>query len=44
MEDGNIILSVAKAMKLLQMLSQAGKPLLLKELTDLCGFLNMAGR
>ena len=38
MEDGNIILSVAKAMKLLQKLSQAGKPLLLKELTDLCGY------
>ena len=37
MVDGNIILSVAKAMELLQILSQAGKPLLLKELTALCG-------
>jgi len=36
--DGNIILSVAKAMELLQILSQAGKPLLLKELTALCGY------
>ena len=38
MVDGNIILSVAKAMDLLQILSQAGKPLLLKELTALCGY------
>ena len=38
MVDGNIILSVAKAMELLQILSQAGKPLLLKELTALCGY------
>ena len=40
MVDGNIILSVAKAMELLQILSQAGKPLLLKELTALCGYPN----
>lgn len=38
MVDGNIILSVAKAMELLQLLSQAGKPLLLKELSALCGY------
>lgn len=38
MVDGNIILSVAKAMELLQILSQAGKPLLLRELTALCGY------
>lgn len=38
MVDGNIILSVAKAMELLQILSQAGKPLLLKELTAMCGY------
>ena len=38
MVDGNIILSVAKAMELLQILSQAGKPLLLRELTTLCGY------
>ena len=38
MVDGNIILSVAKAMELLQLLSQAGKPLLLKELAALCGY------
>lgn len=38
MMDGNVILSVAKAMELLQILSQAGKPLLLKELTALCGY------
>ena len=38
MVDGNMILSVAKAMELLQILSQAGKPLLLKELTALCGY------
>ena len=38
MVDGNIILSVAKAMELLQILSQAGKPLLLKEITALCGY------
>jgi len=36
--DGNIILSVAKAMELLQILSQAGRPLSLKELTNLCGY------
>ena len=38
MMDGNIILSVAKAMELLQALNQAGKPLSLKELTELCGY------
>ena len=38
MRDGNIILSVAKAMELLQILSRAGRPLPLKELTDLCGY------
>ncbi len=38
MVDGNIILSVAKAMELLQLLSQSGRPLLLKELTDLSGY------
>ena len=38
MADGNIILAVAKAMELLQILSQAGKPLLLKELTALSGY------
>ena len=38
MVDGNIILSVAKAMELLQLMSQAGKPLLLKELAALCGY------
>ena len=38
MRDGNIILSVAKAMELLQILSRAGRPLSLKELTDLCGY------
>ena len=36
--DGNIILSVAKAMELLQTLSQAGKPLSLKELAQQCGY------
>ena len=30
MRDGNIILSVAKAMELLQILSRAGRPLSLK--------------
>ncbi len=38
MADGNIILAVAKAMELLQILGQAGKPLLLKELTALSGY------
>ena len=38
MVDGNIILSVAKAMELLRILSQAGKPLSLKELTQQCGY------
>lgn len=38
MVDGNIILSVAKAMELLQLMDQAGKPLLLKELAALSGF------
>ena len=34
MVDGNIILSVAKAMELLQTLSQTGKPLSLKEISE----------
>ena len=38
MVDGNIILSVAKAMELLQSLSQAGRPLSLTELTERCGY------
>lgn len=38
MVDGNVILSVAKAMELLQIMNQAGKPLLLKDLTALCGY------
>lgn len=38
MQDGNIILSVAKAMELLQILSQAGKPLTLTELAARCGY------
>lgn len=38
MVDGNIILSVAKAMELLRVLSQAGKPLSLKELAQQCGY------
>ncbi len=38
MVDGNIILSVAKAMELLQLMNQAGKPLLLKDLAALCGY------
>ena len=38
MVDGNMIPSVAKAMELLQSMSQAGKPLLLKELSSLCGY------
>ena len=38
MVDGNIILSVAKAMELLQVLSQAGRPLSLAELTERCGY------
>ena len=38
MVDGNIIQSVSKAMELLLLLSQAGKPLLLKELSVLCGY------
>lgn len=38
MVDGNIILSVSKAMELLQILSRAGKPLLLKEVSALCGY------
>ena len=38
MVDGNIILSVAKAMELLQALSQAGRPLSLTELTERCGY------
>ena len=38
MVDGNIILSVSKAMELLQILSRADKPLLLKEVSSLCGY------
>lgn len=38
MVDGNIILSVAKAMELLQALSQAEKPLTLTELTECSGY------
>lgn len=36
MMDGNIILSVAKAMEVLQILSQAESPLSLKVRTPLC--------
>ena len=36
--DGNIILSVAKAMELLQLLSRSKKPLSLKELSAQCGY------
>ena len=36
--DGNIVLSVAKAMELLQTLSRAGEPLTLTELTRRCGY------
>lgn len=38
MMDGNIILSVAKAMGVLQILSQAESPLSLKELATRCGY------
>ena len=38
MMDGNIILSVAKAMEVLQILSQAESPLSLKELDTRCGY------
>ena len=38
MVDGNIILSVAKAMEILQILSRAEKPLLLKELSEQSGY------
>lgn len=38
MVDGNIILSVAKAMELLQILSQVGHPMSLKELSERCGY------
>ena len=38
MVDGNIIMSVSKAMELLQILSWAGKPLLLKEVSALCDY------
>ena len=38
MMDGNIILSVAKAMEVLQILSQAESPLSLKELATRCGY------
>lgn len=36
--DGNTILSVAKAMELLQLLSESGKPQSLKELSDHTGY------
>ena len=38
MMDGNLILSVAKAMEVLQILSQAESPLSLKELATRCGY------
>lgn len=38
MVDGNIILSVAKAMELLQILAGAGKELSLKEISAQCGY------
>lgn len=38
MQDGNIIQSVAKAMALLEVLNQAGKPLSLTELAECCGY------
>lgn len=38
MQDGNIILSVSKAMELLEILSQAGKALTLSELSERCGY------
>ena len=38
MVDGNIILSVKKAMEVLQILSRAEKPLLLKELSEQSGY------
>ena len=38
MVDGNIILSVAKAMELLQLLSRSKRPLSLKELSAQCGY------
>ena len=37
MLDGNIILSVAKAMELLQLLNQAAKPMPLTELVQKSG-------
>ena len=38
MQDGNIILSVSKAMELLQLLSQAGQPMSLTELSARSGY------
>ena len=38
MPDGNTILSVAKAMELLQLLSGCGRPMTLKEITEQSGF------
>lgn len=38
MSDGNTILSVAKAMQLLQELNQEGRPLSLTELSNRCGY------
>ena len=38
MVGGNIILSVSKAMEVLQILSRADRPLLLKEVSALCGY------
>ena len=38
MQDGNIILSVSKAMELLQLLSQAGRPMSLTELSARSGY------
>lgn len=38
MKDGNVILSVAKAMELLQLLSRADRPLTLTELTGRCDY------
>ena len=38
MANGNTILSVAKAMELLQALSRAGRPLTLKDLSEGCSF------
>lgn len=38
MVDGNLIMSVAKAMEILQIMSRAGKPMLLKDISVLCGY------